>query len=501
MTASARHVHNPRTQTRRERGVQETIVHKPGSGGGLQVPGYRILRPLGAGGMASVYLAVQESLDREVALKVMSPQLAADREFTERFLKEGRITAKLSHRNLVTVFDIGSHQGVYYLAAEFIDGGTLRDLMDEGLTVPQVLDVVADVARALHYAHEKGVVHRDVKPSNILYKADRTVVLADFGIAKAMDTSSTATMAGSSIGTPDYMSPEQARGEPVDGRSDLYALGVMMFELLIGKPPYDGSDPFAVALAHITQPVPTLPSEFAWLQPVLDGLMAKRPQDRYASGEAFVQELTKLRARMPRSQGTQVLRHDAARGQIVGSAPTVPVSSSTRRTVVAHDRRMPLAWAAGLLAVVVVALLLWRGLAPDAESERTEAAIPTPDVPAPVIDLPKDLSEVDALLVQAEAYLRYGTDPVNLGRRLDFPEDESALGLYRQVLALQPGNAPAVDGLARIAEFYREAAGKLCERTLWEACASNARKGLNAAPDHAGLQALLTRAERAQRGD
>ncbi|WP_147695482.1 protein kinase domain-containing protein, partial [Vogesella mureinivorans] len=107
-----------------------------------------------------------------------------------------------------------------------------------------------------------------------LYKADRTVVLADFGIAKAMDTSSTATLAGASIGTPDYMSPEQARGEPVDGRSDLYALGVMLFELLIGKPPYDGSDPFAVALAHITQPVPILPSEYAWLQPALDGLMA-----------------------------------------------------------------------------------------------------------------------------------------------------------------------------------------------------------------------------------
>ncbi|MFY8133575.1 MAG: serine/threonine-protein kinase, partial [Aquimonas sp.] len=477
--------------------MQETLVHKPGSGGGLQVPGYRILRPLGAGGMASVYLAVQESLDREVALKVMSPQLAADREFTERFLKEGRITAKLSHRNLVTVFDIGSHAGVYYLAAEYIDGGTLRDLMQRGLTVPQILDVVADVARALHYAHDKGVVHRDVKPSNILYKADGTVVLADFGIAKAMDTTSTATMAGASIGTPDYMSPEQARGEPVDGRSDLYALGVMFYELLIGRPPFDGSDPFAVALAHITQPVPILPSEFAWLQPAIDSLMAKQAQDRYASGEVFIQALDKLRARMPKAQVTQLLRHDTARRMAVESAPTVPMSSSTRRTQTPSRRRAPLALAAGLVGAVVVGWLLWEATR---ETGSPAGALDAPAQPisttAPAIALPADLSEIESLLTQADAYFDYGTRPDSLGRHLDHPEDNSALGLYRQALALEPGNARAAAGIARIAGFYQDNAGKLCDRSLWEACATTARKGLSAAPDSADLQALLARAER-----
>lgn len=486
----------------RERGVQETLIHTPGQGGGLQVPGYRILRPLGAGGMASVYLAVQESLDREVALKVMSPQLAADREFTERFLKEGRITAKLSHRNLVTVFDIGSHAGVYYLAAEYIDGGTLRDLMQRGLTVPQILDVVTDVARALHYAHDKGVVHRDVKPSNILYKADGTVVLADFGIAKAMDTTSTATMAGASIGTPDYMSPEQARGEPVDGRSDLYALGVMFYELLIGRPPFDGSDPFAVALAHITQPVPILPSEFAWLQPAIDSLMAKQPQERYASGEVFIQALDKLRARMPKAQATQLLRHDTARRLAVESAPTVPISAGTRRTRIPSRRRAPLALAAGLAGALVIGGLLWqRGLepqAPDSAAPATPAA--GASAPAGGIALPADLSEVESLLTQADAYLDYGTQPGNLGRRLDYPDDDSALGLYRQVLAKEPENRRAIEGVQRIARFYADSADKLCERTLWEACATNARKGLAAAPEDAGLKALLARAEQGASG-
>ena len=479
------------------RGVQDTIIHKP-EGGGLQVPGYRILRPLGAGGMASVYLAVQESLDREVALKVMSPQLAADREFTERFLKEGRITAKLSHRNLVTVYDIGSHEGVYYLAAEYIAGGTLRERMNAGLSVPQILDIVAEVARGLQFAHEKGVVHRDVKPSNILFKADGTVVLADFGIAKAMDTTSTATLAGASIGTPDYMSPEQARGEPVDGRSDLYALGVMFYELLIGKPPFDGSDPFAVALAHITQPLPILPSEFAWLQPVIDGLMAKRPQDRFASGEVFAQELERLRARMPKAQGTLVLRHDTARRLAVESAATVPLGQTAVRRMPHASRRLPLvALSVGVVLAVGIALVLWstRESSPGpADGDASAVAIPTS------LQIPPDLSEVEALLVQADAYLDYGFKAENLGRRLIHPEDESALGLYQRVLALEPDNVRAGEGLQRIAGFYADAARKLCERRLWEACAASARDGLSARPGDATLGALLAEAEQAARG-
>jgi serine/threonine-protein kinase PpkA len=475
--------------------VSATIIH---SNGGLQVPGYRILRPLGAGGMASVYLAVQESLDREVALKVMSPQLAADREFTERFLKEGRITAKLSHRNLVTVFDIGSHQGLYYLAAEYIAGGTLSERIRDGLSVPQILDIVAEVARGLHFAHEKGVVHRDVKPSNILFKADGTVVLADFGIAKAMDTTSTATMAGSSIGTPDYMSPEQARGEPVDGRSDLYALGVMLYEMLIGRPPFDGSDPFAVALAHITQPIPMLPSEFGWLQPVLDKMMAKRPAERFASGESFALELDRVRTRMPKAQATQVVRHDTAARHAIASAATVPLSK--RQIATSSGGRTWLIAAAVLLVIGVgVGAALWQR---DDAATVTEPAvvIDTPPVVTPP-SLPADVSELDALLLQAESYLSYGMSENTLGRRLVFPDDESAVGLFRQALQLDPNNAQANEGLRKVAEFYATRAAKMCERTLWDACRTSASDGLQADPERADLRELMDRAERGIRGD
>src|SRR5512141_110151 len=151
----------------------------------VQIPGYKLLRTLGEGGMATVYLAVQESLDREVALKVMSPVLAANETFCEQFMKEGRITAKLTHPHLMTVHDIGSYNGVYYLASEFLPAGTLRERMD-GLSTAEALEIARDIASGLAYAHEKGFVHRDVKPGNIMFRSNGTAVLADFGIAKAM---------------------------------------------------------------------------------------------------------------------------------------------------------------------------------------------------------------------------------------------------------------------------------------------------------------------------
>ncbi|MFA5684528.1 MAG: serine/threonine-protein kinase [Lysobacteraceae bacterium] len=467
----------------------------------IHIPGYRILRPVGEGGMASVFLAVQESLDREVALKVMAPALAANAEFTDRFLKEGRITAKLSHPNLVTVFDIGSHGTVYYLAAEYIPGGTLRERVDKGLPVGESLDIVCDVARGLQFAHDMGFVHRDVKPGNVLFKADGTAVLADFGIAKAMDAKSGATMAGASIGTPDYMSPEQARAEQVDGRSDLYSLGVMLYEMLTGETPYQASDPFTVALMHVTQPVPTLPPEHAWLQPLLDGLMAKSVDNRLASGDSFVAAVEQLLAAAPEAEALKAATPARKRsGARRSGNTTLRGAKAVERGAEGGLPRWLLpagvAVAVGALALILVLWLLPTTEEKPAEiGDGTESALP----PVVLVPSPVDMSDVESLLAQADANREYGTTK-EPGRKLTSPSGDSAVDLYRKVLDIEAGNARALEGLAVIGEYYRQRSETMCERQLWGNCRILAEEGLKAQPDDGALRDLLARAEKGALG-
>lgn len=460
--------------------MSETVVLKQVQ---IDIPGFRIIRPIGEGGMASVFLALQESLDREVALKVMAPALAANAEFTDRFLKEGRITAKLSHPNLVTVYDIGSHGTIYYLAAEFIPGGTLSERVDRGgMSVADILDIACDVARGLDYAHQKGFVHRDVKPGNILFKQDGTAVLADFGIAKAMDASAGATMAGSSIGTPDYMSPEQARAEQVDGRSDLYSLGAVIFEMLVGHPPYQASDPFTVALMHVTQPLPELDAEFRWLQPLIDGLMAKVPANRFGSGEEFIQAVERLLAAAP--QGVSVAearmpaRRTAARRTGVGQ---------TAIGMAAGGRRL-LPVAAGSVVVLLIAAVggwLWMG-------RDTVPVAPTYPPQQPIDQGQQfEMDTPESLLLQAEAYMEQGFREQS--RRLVSPEGENAVDLFNAVLQIQPGHPQAEAGLDKIAGWYRNNAEQLMQRQLHRAAILMLEDGLRARPEDPEMNTLLAK--------
>ena len=464
----------------------------------INIPGYRILRPIGEGGMASVFLAVQESLDREVALKVMSPVLAANAEFASRFVVEGKITAKLQHPNLVTVYDIGSHNGVYYLAAEYIPGGTLKEKVSEGgLSVGQILDIATDIAQGLDFAHSKGFVHRDVKPGNVLFRADGRVVLADFGIAKAMDGSNSSTVAGASIGTPDYMSPEQARGEPVDGRSDLYSLGTVLYELLVGTPPYQAGDPFTVALMHVTHPVPELPEPWQWLQPLVSGLMAKQADQRYKTGAAFVDALHQLLVSAP--QGA-VLQETNTRKPGSGSRIASGAATQQRTRISTNERkgRAPWIWpAAGAALLFVAAIggwwLLSPGVEPVSDSSST-AATGSADIPANTtattdtgplpegFELPQpvdapDQDELERLLNAGDQLYEIGTvkEP---NRKLTMPDDDSALGYYRRALALDPENARARAGIAGIVAFYRGYAYKFCIRESWTQCGVMVRAGL-----------------------
>ena len=260
----------------------------------IEIPGYKILKKLGQGGMATVYLAEQEIFERQIALKVMSKSLSDDPSFGKRFFREAKIVSNLVHPNIITVHNVGQHEDYYYLSMEHIDGYELKAVKHQ-LSLQEKIHVVRDVASALAYAGDRGFVHRDIKPENImLHRTDGRVILMDFGIARAAKTDTQMTQEGMAIGTPHYMSPEQAQGKEVDTRSDIYSLGAVFFLLLTGYVPYDADSAVAIGIKHITDPVPTLPEGLEPLQPLIDGMMAKALEERFETAHALIEELDNL---------------------------------------------------------------------------------------------------------------------------------------------------------------------------------------------------------------
>ncbi len=250
----------------------------------ITIPGYEILEQLGAGTVASVYRARHVSLDKEVAIKVMDPFLNNDPTFNEHFKREAQISAQLQHPHIVQVYDVDSVEGVNYLAMEYVGNGDINDVIHEPLHVDNAYDMVRQISEALDYAHSKGRVHGDIKPGNILIRDNGAYVLADFGIAKVAESNTQMTVTGSVIGTPSYMSPEQAQGLPLDGRSDLYSLAIVCYEMITGDLPYKADSPVGTALKHLLDPIPELPPALAKFQPFFAKALAKNRDERFQTG-------------------------------------------------------------------------------------------------------------------------------------------------------------------------------------------------------------------------
>jgi serine/threonine-protein kinase PpkA len=248
-----------------------------------RIPGYRVLHPIGQGGQAMVYLAERAADRLAVALKVLDRQVRQDHVYLERLKREYRVLAAIDNPYVAKIYDQSFTGDLPYIAMEFVPSGTLAGRMREAMEPGDALRLVGQIAQGLEGIHAKGIVHRDLKPANILFRPDGRPVIVDFGLAKDVTATSTLTIAGQLLATPRYMSPEQCLSQPVDGRSDLYSLGVIFYEMLTGRRMYESASSANVVNMHVNAPVPTLPGPLAGYQGVLDRLLAKKPEDRFQS--------------------------------------------------------------------------------------------------------------------------------------------------------------------------------------------------------------------------
>lgn len=259
-----------------------------------EIPGYRLKKLLGRGGMATVFLAEPQAGGPRVAIKVMRAPPGADHEWSIRFQREAALLQRLDHPNIIKVIASGEVAGNHYMVMEYLDHGDLTTWIRQGLQPEDALRLLRPLAMALDHAHKLGYVHRDVKPDNVLFRADGKPVLTDFGVARSRAADKRLTQMGMVVGTPAYMSPEQHTGADVDGRSDLYALGIIFHEMLTRTVPYDGPDAMSIGIRHLQDPLPQLPQRYARYQRFLDALLAKKPEERIARGESVARAIDLL---------------------------------------------------------------------------------------------------------------------------------------------------------------------------------------------------------------
>ncbi len=441
----------------------------------MEIPGYKIDREIGKGGMATVYLATQESLDRSVVLKILDKvNSTAVADMTQRFIDEGRIVASMHHPNIVTIFDIGMAGDELYISMEYVQGGDLKQRMESHVSPKVALDIVEKIGSALGSAHAHNVIHRDVKPANILFRNDGTPLLTDFGIAKQTDQDVDLTSTGIFLGSPNYVSPEQADAKRVDGRTDIYSLGCIFYEMLTGYKPYHSDSVIDIVIQHKTSPVPTLPEKFEIYQSLLDRMMAKNLDDRFANAEVMVESVKKLQA----LDNTDQLTPDF---DITGHSPNVGNKNQSINKPKLTLNVLLLLSATFFFSLQYVEIKL------KSSETRIDRASTNSVLPTTVATTTSNLAEQTLETIQSssapeetqvsEPTVNVATPPVSeevtsalawLGKKsldeynLTYPEKDNAYYYFSRLLELQPDNRTAYEGILSIAERY----AILAERSL-----------------------------------
>lgn len=444
--------------------------------------------------MASAHLAVQTSLNREVVLKILDTSITDSPVAIERFLNEGRIVASLQHPHIITTYDIGTADNNVYISMEFVDGGDLKQrLAEHSFSPSEAIDLVRKIASGLDAAHLKGIVHRDVKPGNILFRGDGTPLLSDFGIAKRLTGDADLTSTGMFVGSPNYMAPEQSDIGAIDGRADIYALGVIFFEMLTGRKAYYSDSVIDVILMHKKDPVPLLPEGFADYQQLLNLMMAKDRNSRFRDATSLLHFLDrfeqqgKLRAR---TEATQTLDFDVTAEDRASPAPQV-----TRIALSANQpRKLPwiLAGAALFCAIAYGALIY---------VEYTMTQAPVPDVASTIVELstldrkefanaPNAVPLDDDQAEKVVGALRWlATHSLN-EFRLAAPAQDNAYYYYSRLLQMNPNDKLALDGILEIARRYSILAERDVADGNYERARSYITLGLRIEPANESLRVL-----------
>ena len=461
----------------------------------MEIPGFDVKRTIGRGGMATVFLAIQQSLDREVVLKCLNTDHDESGDFFERFMKEGRIIASLRHPHIVTIYDIGIHDEYVYISMEYVDGGDLRAKIENRLAPVRGLDIIGKVGQALEYAHKKNIVHRDVKPANILFRSDGTPLLSDFGIAKDFAADNELTSTGTILGSPFYMSPEQAEGITTDGRTDIYSLGVIFYEMLTGQKPYEGDSAIKVIMQHIQSPVPQLPVELEQFQPLLNRLMAKDREQRIPDASHLLEEVEEVREEVEGKKG---------RGMMTLHTLKLPLSAKAmraRRDAVTgrSSKGLRMAVLAGVMLLVsggLGAYIFAQINKPPSLLVRNPPGVSTPSTSGgngtatqrTANNGPVDKQQaVRALEWLARNSLRQD--------RLMSPPADNAHYYFSRLLELNPDNQAARQGFSAIAERFVVLAEEEFSRKNYDKAQAYITLGLQVEPQNRGLETLRSMIE------
>ncbi|MGY4534340.1 hypothetical protein ACVW0Y_003479 [Pseudomonas sp. TE3786] len=471
----------------------------------LEIPGYLVHGRLGKGGMAEVYLATQESLHRQVAIKVL---LSADDEaFSKRFIKEGHIVASLHHPSIITIHDIDQlPDGRYYLAMEFVAGGDLAQHKGEKFEAQRALTVVRQIASGLAVVHDKGMVHRDIKPANILFRADGTAVITDFGIAKELDLNSELTHFNIAVGSPAYSSPEQAQCEPLDARSDIYSLGVILLEMLTGTNPFKGSSYTQTVMNHVQLEAPELPDHLRQYQHLLNRMLAKNPEERFADCHVLLASLAELNEQdLDHTRIAPAIAIHPNQPQRV--ARLASVKDATVKVPKTQQGRSKL-WmvALGLLLIVggaglggyyyqqqqKIAEFLTQGELSLNEGQLVDPPEHNADYfYRQVLLIDKNNTEaLDGLQRVLQARI---ANSLNLAQKaanedkLLQPEGDNAVFYYQQVLGWAPGNEQALTGLQAVAERFLDLSEVAYDKLQFDQALQLIKSGLEAQPDNEKL--------------